>query len=63
LQDLPSEEQDEIRAFIGQTAVVDEIDQQGNFWLEFGTTVESDDAAHYSGHTFGVPRAFIEQAK
>jgi hypothetical protein len=58
--DLPESEQVEIRAFIGRCAVVSEIDSYGYFWLGFGSTVEAGDSAHYSGHSFGVPRKFIE---
>lgn len=59
--DLPESEQVEMRAFVGQSAVVSEIDSHGYFWLGFGSTTDMDDAGHYSGHLFGVPRDFIER--
>lgn len=51
-----------MRAFVGQSAVVCEVDSHGYFWLGFGSTTEAGDSAHYSGHSFGVPREFIEPA-
>jgi len=60
--DLPASEQEEMRAFVGQSAVVCEVDSHGYFWLGFGSTTEAGDSAHYSGHSFGVPRQFIEPA-
>ena len=59
--DLPESEQIEMLAFIGQFAVVNEIDAYGYFWLGFGSTAEVGSAAHYSGHSFGVPVEFIER--
>jgi hypothetical protein len=58
--DLPESEQVEMYAFIGQTTVVCEIDSYGYYWLGFGTTVDVGDSACYSGHSFGVPKEFIE---
>lgn len=58
--DLPASEQEEMRSFIGQTGVVGEVDSHGYFWLGFGSTTEEGDSARYSGHSFGVPREFIE---
>jgi hypothetical protein len=59
--DLPESEQVEMRAFVGQSAVVSEIDDHGYFWLGFGSTTDLDDSAHYSGHSFCVPREFIDR--
>jgi hypothetical protein len=58
--DLPVLEQLEMRSLIGQTAVVSEVDAYGYFWLGFGGISEASDVAHYSGHSFGVPRESIE---
>ena len=58
--DLPASEQQEMRAFVGLSAVVSEVDRHGYFWLGFGSTTEAVDCAHYSGHSFCVPREFIE---
>jgi hypothetical protein len=58
--DLPESEQVEMRACIGQCAIVDKIDAHGYFWLGFGSTAQVGDAAYYSGHSFGVPREFLE---
>jgi len=60
--DLPVDEQQEMRAFVGRCAVVSEVDSHGYFWLGFGSTVEGESSAHYSGHSFAVPREFIEPA-
>jgi hypothetical protein len=60
--DLPESEQEEMRAFVGQSAVVSEVDSHGYYWLGFGSTTEAGDSAHYSGHSFGVPREFIDPA-
>lgn len=59
--DLPESEQTEMLTFVGQSAVVHEIDDYGYFWLGFGSTFDVGSTAHYSGHSFGVPREFIEQ--
>ncbi len=58
--DLPESEQEELHTFVGQCAVVSDIDSHGYFWLGFGSTTQVDDSAHYSGHSFCVPREFIE---
>ena len=58
--DLPTSEQTEMRALVGQVTVVSEIDSYGYFWLGFGGTTEVDEDARYSGHSFGVPRESIE---
>lgn len=60
--DLPQGEQQELRAFVGQTTVVDDIDAYGYFWLGFGGTVDLEDHARYSGHSFCVTREFLERA-
>lgn len=60
--DLPESEKAEMLAFVGQSAVVTDIDRDGYFWLGFGSTKESNDAAFYSGHSFGVPADFLERA-
>lgn len=61
VHDLPASEQAEMRGFIGQSCTVSEIDAYGYYWLGFGTTVEDADGARYTGHTFCVPRDFIER--
>ncbi|MBT2336532.1 hypothetical protein J7E49_21795 [Variovorax paradoxus] len=58
--DLPIDEQVEMRTFIGQIAIVREIDSHGYIWIGFGTTSEDSDDARYSGHSFGVPLECIE---
>lgn len=62
IHDLPETEQHEMRAFVGQAAIVREIDPYGYFWLGFGNTTETENGSYYSGHSFGVPREFIESA-
>jgi hypothetical protein len=61
VHDLPPGEQLEMRACIGQVAIVQKVDSYGYFWIGFGTTTDHDDGARYSGHSFGVPRECIEQ--
>lgn len=58
--DLPKDERDEMYSFIGQIAIVQEIDSYGYFWLGFGKTTEIENTSHYSGHSFCVSREFIE---
>ena len=60
VHDLPEDEKREILSYIGKTAVVTEIDRQGYFWIGFGDTQEAPDRAHYSGHSFCVPRECLE---
>jgi hypothetical protein len=54
LNDLPSEEQDEIRSFVGQAAEITEIDKFGYFWIGFGVQVDEGEESNYSGHSFAV---------
>jgi hypothetical protein len=60
VHDLPESEQIEICSYIGQSATVMEIDGYGYLWLGFGLTIESGDTAYYNGHSFAVPREFVE---
>ena len=60
VHDLPADEQREILACVGKTAVISEIDSRGYFWIGFGTTHESNDDAFYSGHSFCIPRECLE---
>jgi hypothetical protein len=60
IHDLPVNEQEELRLFVGQFAIVCEVDSYGYFWLGFGNMTEVENFSHYSGHSFGVPREFIE---
>lgn len=62
IHDLPLSEQEEMLSFVGRYGVVSEVDCHQNFWLGFGTMAETDSDAFYSGHSFGVPREFIERA-
>jgi len=59
--DLPTSERAEMLAFVGQTAVVTEIDRYGYIWMGFGNTEQFGDTAHYQGHSFGVPADFVER--
>jgi len=60
--DLPENEQIEMKEFVCQLASVHAIDDYGYVWIGFGTTIESNDSAQYSGHSFCVPPEFIEPA-
>jgi hypothetical protein len=61
VHDLPASEQAEMRTFVGQSCEVSEIDAYGYYRLGFGLTVEDADTTYYTGHSFGVPREFIER--
>jgi hypothetical protein len=54
LRDLPYDEQQEILAFVGQTAKVTDIDQFGYFWIGFGSQVDCGEESSYSGHALAV---------
>jgi len=54
LKDLPTDEQDQIRAFVGQTAEITEVDKFGYFWIGFGSNSDDGDASTYAGHSFAV---------
>ena len=54
LRDLPTDEQDEIKAFVGSTTTITEIDKFGYFWIGFGRTDDVEDEARYSGHSLCV---------
>jgi hypothetical protein len=61
IHNLPECEKEEMMAFVGRTAIVTEIDSHGYYWIGFGSTADADDqSSRYSGHSFGVPRNFIE---
>lgn len=62
IHDLPSEEQQSIRNFVGQYATVESIDAYGYLWIGFGSTQSNDETATYSGHSFGVPVACLSLA-
>lgn len=63
IHDLPKSEQVEMRSFVGQCAVIEDVDANGYFWLGFGTTtIEADGTSRYSGHSFCVPETFIKLA-
>ncbi|GLH79883.1 hypothetical protein SSBR45G_47920 [Bradyrhizobium sp. SSBR45G] len=61
VHDLPANEQTEMRGFIGQSCVVSEVDPYGYYWLGFSTIVEDADGTRCTGHSFWVPRDFIER--
>ena len=56
VHDLPLDEQIEMRAYINQVAVVQQIDKFGYVWIGFGVTTDHEVGARYSGHSFGVPK-------
>ncbi len=54
IHDLPEEEQEEIRSFIGKTAEITEIDDFGNCWIGFGTQSDEGEYSDYTGHSFSI---------
>lgn len=63
IHDLPSDEQVEIRSFVGQESRIDDIDAHGFFWVSFGRG-EPDplDQGSWrcSGHSFSVTGDCLE---
>ena len=51
-----------MRAFVGKTAVVTEVDTHGYCWIGFGVTEDAGNESQYCGHSFGVPPEFLEPA-
>jgi len=60
LHELPESEKIQMLRFVGQFAEIREIDAYGYVWLGFGTTVEVNEEAYYSGHSFCVSKEFLE---
>lgn len=60
VHDLPDRERQEICAFIGNVAIISEIDSYGYFWIGFGEMHEAMGRAEYRGHSFCVPRECLE---
>jgi hypothetical protein len=54
LKELPTEEQNEILSFVGQTAELTGIDKFGYCWIGFGSQVDEGEDSNYSGHSFAV---------
>lgn len=60
IHDLPLPEQWEIVDCIGQTAVITELDAQGNYWIGFGKLLRDEDGTAYCGHSLCVTGASLE---
>lgn len=60
--DLPENDQAEIVDCIGKTALIEDIDKAGYYWIGFGRTVDKGKSAYYSGHSFCVPSECLERA-
>lgn len=54
LKDLPLEEQDQIRSFVGMAAEITEVDKYGYVWIGFGSQVNVGEESTYAGHSFAV---------
>ena len=54
LKDLPTDEQEEIRSFVGQTAEITEVDKFGYFWIGFGSQSDEGEESTYVGHSIAV---------
>jgi len=60
IHDLPVDEQEEMKSYVGKEATIQDIDKFGYFWLGFGETVEDEQNSYYTGHSFCVLPEFIE---
>ncbi len=61
IHDLPAEEQEEIKSYVGQSLAVQKIDENGYAWLGAGRTTETSELARYSGHSFCVPPEYLSK--
>jgi hypothetical protein len=61
VHDLPPDEKSEIQACIGKILAIEEIDNNGYYWLGFGNTVEDGQNAYYSGHSFCVSKECLQK--
>lgn len=58
--DLPLDEQQEIRSFLGRKAQIESIDASGYLWIGFGHSRDMGEDSYYSGHSLCVPRECVE---
>lgn len=63
LKDLPTEEQEEIRSFVGQTTEITEVDKAGYFWIGFGSQANQGKGSTYAGHSFAVTADCLQLAR
>jgi hypothetical protein len=63
INDLPADEQAEMKRFVGLVTEITVIKPDGYFWLEFGEILEVGDTAYCSGHSFCVNAESIELEK
>ena len=62
IHDLPEEEQEDMRSFVGKTTAIEGIDAWGHYWVGFGFFTALDDAVGYTGHDFAITADFLELA-
>ena len=62
IYDLPEEEQEEMRSFVGKTTTIEGIDAWGHYLVGFGFFTALDDAVGYTGHDFAITADFLELA-
>ena len=62
LKNLPMEEQEEIRSFVGRTAEITELDEFGYFWIGFGTQADEGEESIYAVHSFAVTAECLDLA-
>jgi hypothetical protein len=62
LKGLPTDEQGQIRSFVGQTAEITEVDEFGYFWIGFGSQIDRGDESQYVGHSFAVTADYLKAA-
>lgn len=62
IHDLPEEEQEDMRSFVGKTTTIEGIDAWGHYWVGFGFFTALDDAVGYTGHDFAITADFLELA-
>lgn len=61
LKGLPSDEQAELRSYVGQVLRIESIDEHGYLWLGAGHTRSAGDTASYRGHSFALKAANVKR--
>ena len=63
IHDLPEEEQEDMRSFVGKTTTIQGIDAWGYYWVGFSLPPVIDDEGYRCcGHDFAITADFLEPA-